>query len=92
MLSRLRMSVDDCIEEYLTLGGEIFGKPRHFHQLQKPLLWWNRTKYDAEVFKKVIQDVTGRRGRRGDESNRFASEPGLCSTSVIKTVIISFIH
>ncbi|KAF8537718.1 hypothetical protein BDD12DRAFT_717299, partial [Trichophaea hybrida] len=28
MLGRLRMSVDDCLTEYNTLGSQVFGKPR----------------------------------------------------------------
>ncbi len=81
MLGRLRMSVDDCIDEYLRLGGRVFGKPRHFHQLVKPLIWVDRTKYDAKIFEDVIQDVTERRGKIGGGS-RFKSEPGLCKTCV----------
>jgi hypothetical protein len=75
------MTVEDCIEEYENLGGNIFGKPRHFHELIKPLFWINRTKYDARKFVKVIQDVTERRGKRNGGS-RFESDADLCRTFV----------
>ena len=75
------MTVDDCITEYLNLGGEIFGKPRHFHELITPLFWINRTKYDANKFVKVINDVTGRRGKRNGGS-RFENDADLCRTFV----------
>jgi hypothetical protein len=82
MLSRLRMPVDDCIDEYINLGGSIFGKPRHFHELIKPLYWINRTKYNADRLVRVINDVTERRGKR-DGDTRFESDADLCRTWVI---------
>jgi hypothetical protein len=86
MLSRLRMTVDDCIQEYLNLGGRIFGKPRRIHQLVKPLFWLNRTKYDAKVLENVIQDVTNRRGNKGGGSC-FEGEPDLCRRLVIRLLL-----
>jgi hypothetical protein len=86
MLSRLRMTVEDCITEYVNLGGEIFGKPRHFHELIRPLYWINRTKYDARKLVDVINDVTGRRGKRGSGS-RFESDADLCRTLVYLILI-----
>jgi len=81
MLSRLRMTVEDCITEYINLGGKIFGKPRHFHELVTPLFWINRTKYKAKKFVKVINDVTERRGKRNGGS-RFENDADLCRTFV----------
>jgi hypothetical protein len=83
MLSRLRMSVDDCIHEYLNLGGKVFGKPRHLYALVLPLWRFKRTKYDAEILKDVIDDVAHRHGRHNDTNNFFKSEEGLCRTSVV---------
>ena len=81
MLSRFRMTVEDCITEYVNLGGRVFGKPRHFHELIKPLYWINRTKYDARKFVDVINAVTERRGKRNGGS-RFESDADLCRTLV----------
>jgi hypothetical protein len=76
------MPVDDCIEEYKKLGGRIFGKPRHFHELIRPLYWIGRTKYDAIRLVDVINDVIERRGKR-DGDTRFESDADLCRTWVI---------
>ena len=81
------MTVQDCIQEYKTLGGEVFGNPRHFNQLNYPLIPnFYRTKYDEERLKKVFKGVTDRRKEKLDESDdpngrtAFESEPELCRT------------
>ena len=55
MLSRFRMTVDDCIEEYKTLGKKIFGRPRRIARGGFP---WHR--FSARVLEDVIRDVTSR--------------------------------
>ena len=88
MLSRLRMSVDDCIAEYLALGGQVFGKPRHFHQLIWPLAWLDRTKYNATKLENAIHQVLERRGERVERNGYFKSEEGLCRTLVNSILLI----
>ena len=61
MLGRLRMSVDDCIEEYETLGGEVFGTSRWLHLRSIPPLWLPREKYDHRKLESVIQSLVDRR-------------------------------
>ena len=61
MLGRLRMNVDDCIEEYETLGGKVFGKSRWFHLRSIPPLWLPREKYNHETLETVIQSLIDRR-------------------------------
>ncbi|KAK7894536.1 hypothetical protein LTR67_006297 [Exophiala xenobiotica] len=56
MLGRLRMSVGHCIEEYITLGAEVFGKPRTF--CARSPLYWNRGKYHSGNVEKVVQHVS----------------------------------
>lgn len=58
MLQRFRMSVDDCIREYESLGAKVFGSPRlsGFGLL--------RPKYDEKILETVIQDVTRRNARQ----------------------------
>ena len=56
MLQRFRMTVDDCIEEYKTLGGEVFGRPR------PPVVNKLRPKFDEKILEKAIKDVCERRG------------------------------
>ena len=53
MLSRLRMTVDDCIKEYETLGHKIFGQPR-----KSSLFGILKPKYSGRAFKELIEDVS----------------------------------
>lgn len=79
MLGRLRMSIDDCIAEYETLGPKVFAHPRWFH-LRSPF-FWPRDKYDHRSLEKAIRDVIDRRSCNvagGDKS--FASDENRCRT------------
>jgi hypothetical protein len=83
MLGRFRMTVQDCLFEYESLGGEIFGKPRIFTQLR--FFVGNRTKYKSAVLKKVLESVTARRSElllETDSRITFPSKRGLCKTLV----------
>lgn len=71
MLSRLRMSVDECIEEYEALGEKIFGHPR---PIPNGATLWH--KFDCKVLEKVIRDVT----KRYSEPSRFESHYALDRT------------
>lgn len=83
MLGRFRMTVRDCLHEYESLGGEIFGKPRFFTQLR--FMVGHRTKYNGAKLKTVFENVTARR-REGLEEDSveitFPSGRALCKTSV----------
>ena len=77
------MTVRDCLEEYKTLGGEIFGRPRFFIQLNFGL--GNRTKYDTRTFQKVLERVVSKRSHEmeaeGDTKTSFRSlRKDLCKT------------
>lgn len=79
MLGRLRMSIDDCIVEYETLGPKVFAHPRWFH-LRTPL-FWPRDKYDHRSLEKAIRGVIDRRSCNvagGDKC--FASDENRCRT------------
>lgn len=79
MLGRLRMSIDDCIAEYETLGPKVFAHPRWLH-LRSPL-FWPRDKYDHRSLEKAIREVIDRRSpfvAGGDKS--FASDENRCRT------------
>ncbi|KAL8690818.1 MAG: hypothetical protein Q9224_004317, partial [Gallowayella concinna] len=79
MLSRLRMTVDDCIKEYKSLGQKIFGKPR---PLAFGAVMWH--KFDHRILETVIQNVT-RRHCEKDEMDEldFAFDEDLCRTVVM---------
>src|SRR5437667_5721720 len=79
MLGRFRMTVPDYLQEYENFGGEIFGKPRFFTQLNFGIP--ERTKYKAAKLTTVFQDVTTRRSERVRETGgriTFPSKRGLC--------------
>lgn len=79
MLGRLRMSIDDCIAEYETLGPKVFAHSRWFH-FRSPL-FWPRDKYDHRSLEKAIREVIDRRSpfvAGGDKS--FASDENRCRT------------
>lgn len=70
MLSRFRMTVDDCIEEYKALGKKIFGHPRRMARGGFP---WHR--FSASVLEEVIRDVTTRYNvQSGDFGSYYGME------------------
>jgi hypothetical protein len=79
MLGRLRMTVDDCIQEYEQLSGGIFGHAHLFHQTFLPTAWMKRPKYDTAVLESVIRGVTTRRGEVSTDNRRtLKTESQLC--------------
>ena len=62
MLSRFRMSVDDCIKEYKTLGQKIFENPRRMAKGGFP---WHR--FSARVLEEVVRGVTSRHNKQSDD-------------------------
>ncbi|RDW58614.1 hypothetical protein BP6252_13090 [Coleophoma cylindrospora] len=84
MLGRLRMSVDDTIEEYEDLAGYIFGHPRLF-SIRGPILF-PRDKYDARRVVDVIEHVVSKHlcGKTPLLiQNPFASHERMCKTIVV---------
>lgn len=78
MLSRLRMTVDDCIREYKTLGQKIFGHPR---PLAFGAILWH--KFDYRVLERVLQDAITRHSDGSEEYEaEFPSDEDLCRTLV----------
>ena len=77
------MTVDDCIAEYKNLAGEIFGKPRIFHQTRLSMLFLTRPKYNTDKLQRVIQDVIGRRAKISapdDDDSKFETAKDTCRT------------
>lgn len=77
MLSRFRMTVDECIAEYKSLGNKVFGHPRPFNKGGFP---WH--KFDYRVLETVIKDVTKRFGEEKEWEHHFPLEEDLCRTWV----------
>ncbi|KAI1458357.1 FabD/lysophospholipase-like protein, partial [Annulohypoxylon moriforme] len=91
MLGRFRMTVEDCIDEYTNLAGEVFGHPRRLHDLNTYGLI-KRCKYDTKKFEAVIKDVITRRvesGRNNLPNALFDTEFGLSRVLVIANRIAS---
>ena len=59
MLGRLRMNIDDCIQDYENFGSKVFARSRWCH-LRSPL-WFPREKYNHKVLKEVVQNVVNAR-------------------------------
>ncbi|KAL8929860.1 MAG: hypothetical protein Q9208_001004 [Pyrenodesmia sp. 3 TL-2023] len=79
MLSRLRMTVDDCIAEYENFGQRVFGNPR---PLAFGAVLWH--KFDHRVLQAVIESVTERHSGRNEEfDSDFPSDEELCRTLVM---------
>ncbi|KAF1977176.1 FabD/lysophospholipase-like protein [Bimuria novae-zelandiae CBS 107.79] len=87
MLSRFRMTVMDCLNEYERMSNRIFGRPRWFSQRNLMIPWW--TKYSAAAMEKAFEEVTIRRSSRRerqalDSQNhadpKFETTHGTCST------------
>lgn len=75
------MTVQDCIEEYKSLGEEVFGTPRIFCTLRFGL--GDRAKYSAARLQKVFESVSARRDQYSAEPGRsiiFPSGRGMCKT------------
>ncbi|MCJ1349383.1 hypothetical protein MMC31_007623 [Peltigera leucophlebia] len=82
MLGRLRMSIDDCITEYETLGPKVFAHPRPFHL--RTLRFWPCDKYDHRSLEKAIREVIDRRSPSvGGGDKNFASDENRCRTIVL---------
>ncbi|OCL08373.1 FabD/lysophospholipase-like protein [Glonium stellatum] len=83
ILGRLRMGIDECIEEYEKFGGEIFGHPR-WASIRGPIPFL-RDKYSGERLQNVIEDVVARRLPPHQllvGAGNFSSAPALCKTIV----------
>lgn len=70
MLSRLRMTVDECITEYKGLADKIFGHPRPL-ATRMAILWH---KLSAKSFENVVRDVTARHSDGQRERDPFTVE------------------
>lgn len=76
MLSRFRMSVNDCISEYKSLGERVFSHPRHFST--GGLLWH---KFGWRPLEDAIKQVTNRHCfTERSFGARFPSDPDFCRT------------
>ncbi|MCJ1456642.1 hypothetical protein MMC28_007004 [Mycoblastus sanguinarius] len=84
MLGRLRMSIDECISEYETLGAKVFGHSRLLH-LRSPL-FWPRDKYNHLNLEKVVKELVLEKVPKVPTfpgGQNFAFDENRCRTVVI---------
>jgi hypothetical protein len=74
MLGRLRMSVNECIDQYVHMGGEIFGTAQRFSI--PPTLKYGSAKKNSRKFEQLCKEMVD--SRRSDE--KFASSEEQCKT------------
>lgn len=97
MLSRFRMTVDDCIEEYKTLGAKVFGNPR---PLAKGAIMWH--KFDYRTLESAIKEVTQRYNELAEFRDSYEMDEDVCrrcdfqlkppSTTLISDPPVWFLH
>ena len=75
MLGRLEMDVDQCIDAYLKLAGEVFSEK------SLPVDWLGRvkSKFDSKKLKDAIYKIVEKGGASGDEPFNDGKERG-CKT------------
>ena len=58
MLSRLRMSIDECIDAYITLSDRIFQKKRHRVTVKGNI----QGRFDSEELAQAVKEIITKRG------------------------------
>ncbi|KAI0450266.1 acyl transferase/acyl hydrolase/lysophospholipase [Xylaria acuta] len=85
LLSRFRMTVEDCLKEYEIMAGTIFGYPRVIHKMNT-LVRWN--KYSTKNLEQAIKQVIERRVQvriEDDTEPLFQTEIDTCRGVVLAT-------
>lgn len=79
MLSRLNMSVDECIDQYVSLGARIFSAQRFSIP---PSLKYNSMKKDTRRLEEMLKNMVDSRREKVsiDEEGHFASTSDRCKT------------
>jgi hypothetical protein len=62
MLSRLRMSIDECINAYLSLSDRIFQKKRHRVTIKGKI----QGRFDSEELARAVKEVIKEQGLEED--------------------------
>ena len=70
MLGRLRMSVDDSIDAYLSLSDRIFQKKRHRVTVKGNI----QGRFDSEELARAVKDVIKKQGLQEDTLLKDAPE------------------
>jgi len=90
MLSRLRMSVDDCLTEYETLSEQVLGKPRYF-SMRGPVPWF-RAKYSAANLENAVKMMVQRKQQHERDRPPSSYGSGFFSPSDSCRTIVSSVR
>ncbi|KAI9777994.1 MAG: hypothetical protein M1816_004291 [Peltula sp. TS41687] len=89
MLGRIRMSIDDALAQYDTVGNQVFGNPRMLHR-RFSILNYVKPKYRSRDMKKAVLEVVRkglddelRQWETHEEDTSLESDPAQCRTLAI---------
>ena len=89
MLGRLRMTVPDCIDEFMSLSAKIYERRRSIHY--RSPFFWPRDKYNHRILEEAVRDLITRKGRQMPDRLKIGGEvlydspPEMCRTWVSHT-------
>ncbi|KAJ8125377.1 hypothetical protein O1611_g8262 [Lasiodiplodia mahajangana] len=87
LLSRFRMTVDDCLEEYRRMAGAVFGHPKLIYSMKFGV---GGNKFSRNCLDRAIKEVIGRRAeKRTDDFSEFLfqTEIDTCRGIVLASVV-----
>ena len=88
MLGRLGMTVDDCLEAYGSLAGQVFGKPRLFH-VRRPYFGIFQDKYDHIPLQNAIKEIVRKYDHTGSTTAPFRQpHKDMCRTLVSRDLYV----
>ena len=70
MLGRLKMSIDDCIDAYLSLSDRVFQKKRHRVTTKGSI----QGRFDSEELARAVKEVVVKQGLQEDALLKDAPE------------------
>jgi hypothetical protein len=79
MLGQLAMSIDDCIDQYVSMGEKLFGSQR---SSIPPTLKYKKMKKNTDKLQRLLKEmVDSRKGESSkDGQGKFATTSGRCRT------------
>jgi hypothetical protein len=70
MLGRLRMSIDECIDAYLTLSDRVFIKKRHRVTVKGK----TQGRFDSDELERAVKEVIAKQGLQEDALLKDAAD------------------
>lgn len=70
MLGRLKLSIDECIDAYLSLSDRVFQKEKHRLSTKGNI----QGRFDSKELKRAVQEVVTKQGLYNDTLRRDVSD------------------